>query len=73
MYLDLNSFSAFWVSLSLMQAVAWMLGGRRRFEFAQRLARATQRLAAPRAWTETRDLKSIPAESFRSWWRRSRG
>jgi len=58
---------------SLMRAVAWMLGGRRRFEFAQRLARATQRLAAPRAWTETRDLKSIPAESFRSWWRRSRG
>src|SRR5205807_2767417 len=58
---------------SLMRAVAWTPGGRRRFEFAQRLARATQRLAAPRAWTETRDLKSIPAESFRSVWRRSRG
>jgi L-lactate dehydrogenase complex protein LldF len=58
---------------ALMRAVAWMFLGRRRFAFAQRLARASQRLLAPRAWTKTRELKSIPAESFRSWWRRERG
>ena len=57
---------------ALMRAVAWMFLGRRRFAFAQRLARASQRLLAPRAWTKTRELKSIPAESFRSWWRRER-
>ena len=57
---------------ALMRAVAWMFMGRRRFAFAQRLARASQRLVAPRAWTKTRELKSIPAESFRSWWRRER-
>jgi L-lactate dehydrogenase complex protein LldF len=57
---------------ALMRAVAWMFLGRRRFALAQRLARAAQRVLAPRAWTETRELKSIPAESFRSWWRRKR-
>jgi L-lactate dehydrogenase complex protein LldF len=57
---------------AMMRAVAWMFLGRRRFAFAQRLARASQRLLAPRAWTTTRELKSIPAESFRSWWRRER-
>ena len=57
---------------ALMRAVAWMFLGRRRFAFAQRLARTSQRLLAPRAWTKTRELKSIPAESFRSWWRRER-
>jgi len=57
---------------AVMRAVAWMFMGRRRFAIAQRLARASQRLLAPRAWTRTRELKSIPAESFRSWWRRER-
>jgi L-lactate dehydrogenase complex protein LldF len=57
---------------ALMRAVGWMFRGRRRFAFAQRLARATQRVLAPRAWTKTRELKSIPAESFRAWWRRER-
>jgi L-lactate dehydrogenase complex protein LldF len=57
---------------TVMRAVAWMFMGRRRFAIAQRLARASQRLLAPRAWTKTRELKSIPAESFRSWWRRER-
>jgi L-lactate dehydrogenase complex protein LldF len=57
---------------ALLRAVAWMFLGRRRFAFAQRLARASQRRLAPRAWTKTRELKSIPAESFRSWWRRER-
>jgi L-lactate dehydrogenase complex protein LldF len=57
---------------AVMRAVAWTFMGRRRFAVAQRLARASQRLLAPRAWTKTRELKSIPAESFRSWWRRER-
>jgi L-lactate dehydrogenase complex protein LldF len=57
---------------AVMRAVAWTFMGRRRFALAQRLARASQRLLAPRAWTKTRELKSIPAESFRSWWRRER-
>jgi L-lactate dehydrogenase complex protein LldF len=57
---------------AVMRAVAWTFMGRRRFALAQRLARVSQRLLAPRAWTKTRELKSIPAESFRSWWRRER-
>jgi L-lactate dehydrogenase complex protein LldF len=57
---------------AVMRAVAWTFMGRRRFALAQRLARASQRLLAPRVWTKTRELKSIPAESFRSWWRRER-
>ncbi|WP_159037042.1 hypothetical protein [Streptomyces specialis] len=33
-----------------------------------------RRLPGPgRAWTATRDLPPVPAESFRDWWRRSRG
>jgi L-lactate dehydrogenase complex protein LldF len=58
---------------ALMRAVAWTFSGRRRFAFAQRLARLSQRLLAPPAWTKTRELKPIPGESFRSWWRRERG
>jgi L-lactate dehydrogenase complex protein LldF len=57
---------------AVMRVVAWTFMGRRRFALAQRLARASQRLLVPRAWTKTRELKSIPAESFRSWWRRER-
>ena len=57
---------------ALMRGVAWVFRDRRRFAFAQRLARATQRVLAPRAWTKTRELKPIPAESFRAWWRRER-
>jgi L-lactate dehydrogenase complex protein LldF len=64
-----------------MKAVAWAFSSRPRFERAQRLARLSQwplarggerieRLPAPlSAWTRARDLKAVPAQSFREWWR----
>jgi L-lactate dehydrogenase complex protein LldF len=66
-----------------MRAVAWVFGGRRRFELAQRLGRLAQRPLVrggairrlPRplaAWTRTRDLKPVPRESFRAAWTRQR-
>ncbi|KWT63619.1 (4Fe-4S)-binding protein [Streptomyces albus subsp. albus] len=45
----------------------------------QRLAGRTRRLHPRRlpgpghAWSDTRDLPPVPAESFRDWWRRTRG
>ncbi|MFH8746726.1 lactate utilization protein B [Streptomyces rimosus] len=45
----------------------------------QRLAARTRRLHPRRlpgpghAWSDTRDLPPVPAESFRDWWRRTRG
>jgi L-lactate dehydrogenase complex protein LldF len=61
----------------VMRGVAWSFGGRRRFELAQRLGRLAQRpllrVGAMSAWTRTRDLKPVPRESFRDWWRRERG
>jgi L-lactate dehydrogenase complex protein LldF len=66
---------------ALMRAAAWTLGAPRRLRAARGLGRLAQRLVArdgairrlppPLAgWTRTRDLKTLPAESFRSWWRR---
>ena len=54
---------------------------RRRYERAQKLARVGQwplarggkirRLPGPLAgWTQARDLRPVPRESFRDWWRR---
>jgi len=62
-----------------MRVVAWLFGGQRRFEWAQRLGRLAQRplirrgaiRAAPgplSAWTRTRDLKPFAPQSFRDWW-----
>lgn len=69
-----------------MEAVARVFASRRRYEAAQRagglLVRALtredeMRLVAPgplKAWLQTRDLRSPPAQSFRAWWReRHRG
>ena len=64
-----------------MRAAAWVLGGRRRLAFAQRLGRLGQRpflrrgvirrLPGPLAgWTRSRDLRPLPRTSFREWWRR---
>ncbi len=57
-----------------MGTLAWIFGGRRRFELAQRLGRIGQRplvrAGVLRAWTKTRDLKRVPRESFRAWWSR---
>jgi L-lactate dehydrogenase complex protein LldF len=56
-----------------MRAVGWVFADARRFAFAQRLGRLVQRpllrAGALRPWTRTRDLKRIPAQTFREWWR----
>jgi L-lactate dehydrogenase complex protein LldF len=63
-----------------MRALAWTFASGRRYERAQRLARAGSgpfvragsltRLPGMRAWTQTRDLKPVAPETFREWWRR---
>ncbi|HEY2543267.1 MAG TPA: lactate utilization protein LutB domain-containing protein, partial [Gaiellaceae bacterium] len=57
-----------------MRLVGWVFSGRRRFAIAQRLARLMQpfalRLGPLDAWMRTRDLKPMPEQTFREWWRR---
>jgi L-lactate dehydrogenase complex protein LldF len=64
-----------------LRAVAWLFARPGRFALAQRLGRLAQRpfvrggairlLPPPlAAWTRTRDLKPVAAESFRTWWKR---
>ena len=63
-----------------MRAMAAAFSSPRRYEAAQRAARAAQRLVArdgmierlpgPLAgWTASRELPALPAQSFRDWWR----
>jgi L-lactate dehydrogenase complex protein LldF len=67
-----------------MRAVARAFSSRRRYEAAQRAARAgqwpfarrgrdvemIQRLPGPlAAWTRVRDLRRVPKQTFRGWWR----
>ena len=60
-----------------MEAMARIFAGRRRYEAAQRAARAGRRvlpvaarLPGPLAgWTSSRDLPEPPPQSFRDWWR----
>jgi L-lactate dehydrogenase complex protein LldF len=61
-----------------MRALARIFGSRRLYERAQRLARLAERPArhvpGPLArWTEVRDLRPLPEETFREWWSRERG
>jgi len=67
-----------------MQTVARIFSDQQRFEQAQRLARigqwplarsgAIHRLPGKLAgWTDVRDLKPIPQQSFREWWKKNRG
>ena len=67
-----------------MEAVARVFGSQRRYELAQRLGRVGQwplaragtitRLPGPLAgWTAARDLRPVPAQTFREWWRAERG
>lgn len=62
-----------------MRAVRWTLdhpGALRRGQRILSRSRRLQprRLPGPgRAWTDTRELPAVPAESFRDWWARTRG
>jgi iron-sulfur cluster protein len=68
-----------------MRAVGRLFRSRRGYERAQRLARVAQRplvrdgkLAGPvpgplGAWKRERDLPAVADETFREWWRRTRG
>jgi len=61
-----------------MRALAWTFSDPRRYEWAQRAARAGSRpfardgliarLPGLGAWTQTRDLRAPPKQTFREWW-----
>jgi L-lactate dehydrogenase complex protein LldF len=63
-----------------MRALAWTFADERRYRRAQRLARAggrafvrdglISRLPGLGAWTDTRDLRPVPRQTFREWWER---
>jgi L-lactate dehydrogenase complex protein LldF len=63
-----------------MRAAGWALDRPAALRAGQRIAARTRRWspkrlpgAAGRAWTDTRELPAVPAESFRDWWRREHG
>jgi L-lactate dehydrogenase complex protein LldF len=62
-----------------MRAAGWVFDHPRALRGGMRLASRTRglhprRLPGPgRAWSDTRELPAVPAESFRDWWRRTRG
>ncbi|WP_230884063.1 lactate utilization protein B [Planomonospora sp. ID82291] len=62
-----------------MRAAGWVLDRPVRLARAQRLSGRLRRFVPRRlpgpaaAWTDTRDIPDIPAESFRDWWNRTDG
>ncbi|TLQ47496.1 lactate utilization protein B [Streptomyces marianii] len=62
-----------------MRAARWTFDHPGALRTVQRLAARTRRLRPEhlpgpgRAWTDTRAVPEVPAESFRDWWRRTRG
>ncbi|ARQ71922.1 lactate utilization protein B [Streptomyces marincola] len=62
-----------------MRAARWALDRPGVLRAGQRLAARTRRLhpdrlpGPGRAWTDTRTVPEVPAESFRDWWRRTGG
>lgn len=62
-----------------MRAARWTLDHPAALRAGQRLAARTRRLhparlpGPGRAWSATRELPAVPAESFRDWWQRNRG
>ncbi|WP_196469300.1 lactate utilization protein B [Planomonospora sp. ID91781] len=62
-----------------MRAAGWVLDRPVRLARAQRLSGRLRRFVPRRlpgpaaAWTDTRDIPDIPAESFRDWWDRTDG
>ncbi|WP_028812009.1 lactate utilization protein B [Streptomyces flavidovirens] len=67
------------VERAAMRAARWALDHPGALRAGQRLASRTRRihpkrLPGPgRAWSDTRTLPEMPAESFRDWWQRTRG
>jgi len=70
--------------MAAMKAAAFMFAGPRRLAAGERLASLTRhvvgrkgrisRLPGPmRGWSEARDAPAPPVESFRAWWKRTRG
>ncbi|MET7639968.1 lactate utilization protein B [Streptomyces sp. NPDC005438] len=60
-----------------VRAAGWLLDHPRALATGERLASASRALHPDRppgtgAWTRDRELPQVPAESFRSWWRRNR-
>ncbi|MEV4439541.1 lactate utilization protein B [Streptomyces sp. NPDC049577] len=64
---------------AVMRAAGWTFDHPGALRRGQRLAARTRRfhprrLPGPgRAWSDTRELPEMPAESFRDWWARTRG
>ncbi|MFB7631074.1 lactate utilization protein B [Streptomyces sp. NPDC056149] len=62
-----------------MRAAAWAFDHPGALRGGMRLAARTRRLhpgrlpGPGRAWSDTRALPAVPAESFRDWWQRTRG
>ncbi|MGJ6960329.1 lactate utilization protein B [Streptosporangium sp. G11] len=62
-----------------MRAAGWVFNRPARLARAQRLGGRLRRFVPGRlpgplsAWTDTRDIPDIPAESFRDWWNRTDG
>ncbi|MDT0446406.1 lactate utilization protein B [Streptomyces johnsoniae] len=62
-----------------MRAARWALDRPGVLRAGQRAAARTRRLhpgrlpGPGRAWTDTREVPAVPAESFRDWWRRTGG
>jgi L-lactate dehydrogenase complex protein LldF len=57
-----------------LRVMGWAMGGPRRFAAAQKAGRAALRAGVPLPpWTKGRDLPTAPPETFRQWWRRTRG
>jgi len=57
-----------------LRVMGWAMGGPRRFAAAQKAGRAALRAGVPvPPWTKGRDLPPAPPETFRQWWRRTRG